>query len=206
MENGNRNTGISVKPNSHTENIKFKVGETYTFSGYIKGSFNTLNPVKLTAFYTNTKGQDWVNFNLAEFYVTSKIDEYTRYSLSFSVKDDFDENVNRVILVFANWGGQFYFTKPMLQKGSTLTNYEPYTGGIPSPNPDYPQPINSIGDSGSVDVVVSDNNGNSQTLTINTPNGLCGIPVDTGGNYTDSTGQQWVCDEVDFKRVCLCRE
>lgn len=29
-----------------------------------------------------------------------------------------------------------------------------------------------------------------QTLTINTPNGLYGIPVDTGGNYTDSTGQQ----------------
>lgn len=39
-----------------------------------------------------------------------------------------------------------------------------------------------------------------QMLIINTPNGLCGIPVDTGGNYTDSTGQQWVCDEVDFER------
>lgn len=70
--------------------------------------------------------------------------------------------------------------------------------GVPSP--ENPIPINSIGDSGSVDVVVSDNNGNSQTLTVNTPNGLCGIPVDTGGNYTDSTGQQWVCDEVDFER------
>lgn len=70
--------------------------------------------------------------------------------------------------------------------------------GIPSP--ESPIPISSIGDSGSVDVVVSDNNGNTQTLTINTPNGLCGIPVDTGGNYTDSTGQQWVCDEVDFER------
>ena len=70
--------------------------------------------------------------------------------------------------------------------------------GVPSP--ENPIPINSIGDSGSVDVVVSDNNGNSQTLTINTPNGLCGIPVDTGGNYTDSTGQQWICDEVDFER------
>lgn len=70
--------------------------------------------------------------------------------------------------------------------------------GIPSP--ESPIPINSIGDSGSVDVVVSDNNGNSNTLTINTPNGLCGIPVDTGGNYTDSTGQQWVCDEIDFER------
>lgn len=70
--------------------------------------------------------------------------------------------------------------------------------GVPSP--ENPIPINSIGDSGSVDVMVSDNNGNSQTLTINTPNGLCGIPVDTGGNYTDSTGQQWICDEVDFER------
>lgn len=83
---------------------------------------------------------------------------------------------------------------------SEIWAYEPYTGGIPSPNPDYPQPINSIGDSGSIDVVVSDNNGNSQTLTINTPNVLCGIPVDTGGNYTDSTGQQWICDEIDFER------
>lgn len=92
------------------------------------------------------------------------------------------------------------FTGVILNYGDTALPWEPYTGGIPSPNPDYPQPINSIGDSGSVDVVVSDNNGNSQTLTINTPNGLCGIPVDTGGNYTDSTGQQWVCDEVDFER------
>lgn len=92
------------------------------------------------------------------------------------------------------------FTGVMLNYGDTALPWEPYTGGMPSPNPDYPQPINSIGDSGSVDVVVSDNNGNSQTLTINTPNGLCGIPVDTGGNYTDSTGQQWVCDEVDFER------
>lgn len=92
------------------------------------------------------------------------------------------------------------FTGVMLNYGDTALPWEPYTGGIPSPNPDYPQPINSIGDSGSVDVVVSDNNGNSQTLTINTPNGLCGIPVDTGGNYTDSTGQQWACDEIDFER------
>ena len=92
------------------------------------------------------------------------------------------------------------FTGVMLNYGDTALPWEPYTGGIPSPNPDYPQPINSIGDSGSVDVVVSDNNGNSQTLTINTPNGLCGIPVDTGGNYTDSTGQQWICDEIDFER------
>lgn len=37
-----------------------------------------------------------------------------------------------------------------------------------------------------------------QTLTLKTPNGLPGIPVKSGGNYTDSTGQQWVCDEIDL--------
>lgn len=39
-----------------------------------------------------------------------------------------------------------------------------------------------------------------QSLTLATPNGLPGIPVKTGGNYTDQNGQQWVCDEVDLGR------
>ena len=37
-----------------------------------------------------------------------------------------------------------------------------------------------------------------QLLTLPTPNGLHGIPVKSGGNYTDQSGQQWICDEVDF--------
>ena len=39
-----------------------------------------------------------------------------------------------------------------------------------------------------------------QLLTLPTPNGLPGIPVTSGGNYTDENGQQWVCDEVDLER------
>lgn len=39
-----------------------------------------------------------------------------------------------------------------------------------------------------------------QLLTLPTPNGLPGIPVTSGGSYTDSTGQQWMCDEVDLER------
>lgn len=39
-----------------------------------------------------------------------------------------------------------------------------------------------------------------QILTLPTPNGLPGIPVTSGGNYTDQNGQQWVCDEVDLER------
>lgn len=35
-----------------------------------------------------------------------------------------------------------------------------------------------------------------KTATIPTTNGLAGIKVDSGGNYTDTNGQQWICDEV----------
>lgn len=39
-----------------------------------------------------------------------------------------------------------------------------------------------------------------QSLTLQTPNGLPGIPVTKDGNYTDADGQQWVCDEIDLER------
>lgn len=39
-----------------------------------------------------------------------------------------------------------------------------------------------------------------RSTQLSTPNGLPGLPVDSDGNYTDSNGQQWICDEMDFKR------
>lgn len=39
-----------------------------------------------------------------------------------------------------------------------------------------------------------------QSLTLQTPNGLPGIPVSKDGNYTDADGQQWICDEIDLER------
>ena len=216
---------------------------------------------------------------------------------------------------------------PMIRRVEIVdSTWEPYTGGIPSPNPDYPQPLTSVGDDGAVDVKVAGANlitfpyvsanktehgltytinkdgsvgikgtatqagqfvfvntgtsfadlgitdvatlscvtrgtlgfvfddgtsinvdpstpsvtiapngktfrirwlsragvtydetiypmlnvGNTalpwepykpaQTLTITTPNGLPGISVPSGGNYTDEDGQQWVCDEIDLER------
>ena len=217
--------------------------------------------------------------------------------------------------------------KPMINKGSTAIPWEPYTGGKPSPSPDYLQEITSAGDDGSIEVDVlgrnlfdpnyqhnfidigrhwggtrtivdknvlewasisddigmtrpyylypilpnteyiitfnntgtqsnwyigiADSNGigtrdllvfggeekisfitdeneaylvlnltnnfecmlnigfaalpwepykQPQSLIVQTPNGLPGIPVSSGGNYTDENGQQWICDEIDFKR------
>lgn len=39
-----------------------------------------------------------------------------------------------------------------------------------------------------------------QSLSIQTPTDLPAIPVDTGGNYTDDDGQQWIADYIDLKR------
>lgn len=186
--------------------------------------------------------------------------------------------------------------------------FEPYTGGKPSPSPEYPQEIASVGENGSIDVeitgknllglfdfhkcyvsetnkfvsnsssvsyscetkklpekiILSGNNINRNNIsytnkkpevgtlfdivnvkenpitikkeyeyinihiaygsvpdnvqiekgteatsyepykqsitTIPLPNGLPGIPVTTGGNYTDENGQQYICDEIDFAR------
>lgn len=69
-----------------------------------------------------------------------------------------------------------------------------------TPLPTAPVPIVSAGDGGTVVVTVSDGANNSQTLTLQTPNALPGIPVASSGNYTDESGQQWVCDEVDLAR------
>ena len=70
--------------------------------------------------------------------------------------------------------------------------------GVPTPT--APVPIVSAGDGGTVTVTVSDGANKSQTLTLQTPNALPGIPVASSGNYTDESGQHWVCDEVDLTR------
>lgn len=49
-------------------------------------------------------------------------------------------------------------TDVQIEIGSTATTYEPYTGGIPSPNPDYPQTLESVGDSGTLRVTACGKN------------------------------------------------
>lgn len=68
-----------------------------------------------------------------------------------------------------------------------------------TPTPDAPVELVSVGDSGSITVNVAGAN-EANSMTVATPNGLPGIPVTSGGNYTDADGQQWICDEIDFAR------
>lgn len=72
-----------------------------------------------------------------------------------------------------------------------------------TPSPENPVPIVSAGDGGSIGLTVSNSADQSQQLTISTPNGLPGIPVDSGGSYVDASGQQLLCDVVDLDAKAL---
>ena len=73
--------------------------------------------------------------------------------------------------------GSVAFTDFRFQKGPEVTEYEPYTGGIPSPNPQYPQPINSaVSDQSDLDISVHNENlFNVYAIT----------GADKGGGYRD---------------------
>lgn len=93
--------------------------------------------------------------------------------------------------------------KPMITTDTSATydDYEPYTGGIPSPNPDYPQEIKSV-----VEPVVKVTNKDeteSQSVPL-TGITLNAIPVSSGGNVTID-GQQYISDYVDVERGKIVR-
>ena len=84
----------------------------------------------------------------------------------------------------------------MMNEGKDPLPYERYVGGIPSPNGDYPQEIQTISN---FTLEVNDGANAKQELPITIPKqGFYGIPVESGGNYTDTSGQQWISDEIDF--------
>lgn len=65
----------------------------------------------------------------------------------------------------------------MVEYGSEPTTYEPYTGGIPSPNPDYPQEIKSVVNP-TVKVCGKNLVGSWKQDMIDTDNGILIIPND----------------------------
>lgn len=70
-----------------------------------------------------------------------------------------------------------------------------------TPSFDAPVELVNAGEGGSIGVTIEGGEADAvQTITLSTPNGLPGIPVASGGNYTDANGQQWLCDEIDLAR------
>lgn len=92
-------------------------------------------------------------------------------------------------------------TNIMVNEGDIALPYEPYTGGKPSPSPEYPQEIKSV-----VNPIVKVTNEDGlkvQSVTLNNIT-LNAIPVSSGGNVTID-GQQYVSDYIDVERGKVVR-
>lgn len=276
---------------------KDEVGKrTNAMFRFIKTSPGTVFPenVKFTAEIVNNTGTDGIYFTLTGL----------------------KENEPCIVIsFFATCGDEVDIQlRPMLYVGDPVPKYEMYTGGQPSPSPEYPQEIESVGQDGAINIEVlgknlipfpypelggagtqtekegvkytvqgdggirctgtpssqfgviitriaysatalsSSNPSNGkivlsggelyfdpknnalfiyynpsqvdkpldtvfypqielgtvatpyepyhepQFASIATPNGLPGIPVASGDNYTDADGQKWTCDEIDLAR------
>ena len=72
----------------------------------------------------------------------------TRYAGSTASNGTFttsdDEVFLRLFVQSSSVVAGTYTIWPMLEKGATAHDWEPYTGGAPSPSPDYPQEIKSV--------------------------------------------------------------
>lgn len=68
--------------------------------------------------------------------------------------------------------------------------------GVPSR--ENPVEIISLENNGKIKISSNNGAGISNSAQFATALPLCGIPVSSGGNYTDQNGQQWVCDELIY--------
>lgn len=121
-----------------------EVGKKYTISrSGVKTGTNALFGVSVNQESTN-KAKFLVYDGLGTGYNNASITweqttgEYVDilFSVSGSVTSTTQERLSEF------WGRISYV---QLEKGTTATPYEPYTGGKPSPSPEYPQEIKSVG-------------------------------------------------------------
>ena len=184
----------------------FKVGK-YTFSALVQCEVPGTNP---GVYLQLRNSADGTTKAFTSKFVTDAF-EPSNVTTSFELTDELIQNYDE--LTIATYVSQNASTKLSAGDYADFTNimisttdsaYEPYSGLEPSPSPAYPQELKTIADGGSVSVDV-----HGTVAVFATPNGLPGIPVTVGGNYTDENGQMWIADEVDaekgvyIQRVCM---
>ncbi|MEE3324184.1 MAG: hypothetical protein VZR33_02530 [Methanosphaera sp.] len=111
---------------------------------------------------------------------------------------------NNVYYIRTN-GRLEYLNNIQIEEGSTATAYEPYCGGIPSPNPSYPQNVNVVSGDNDINIYSGDNLFNENNLIDNANINSSGtitsdnykiyyLPVESEKSYrmTIGSSRQWV--------------
>lgn len=118
-------TGTPTARYAHVLNAKLSLSPgTY----YVSGGSGSAGNVVAIVYIIGTTGEKW------------------RTNSSFEVQDGDDVSVS---ITYNNATLQYVSIpsfKPMLNRGSSPLPWEPYSGGVASPSPDWAQPIHSVAD------------------------------------------------------------
>ena len=130
------NWQINFKNRDGSTSISLEAGEYYVSLDLKINSGSVSNPLNLIAL-ADKDGQETINNPVP----TTEYQRYCFKSIFNSAK-----NVNNIIIQkhYDEEICSFKIKNVMISKMSDYI-YEPYTGGNPSPNPDYPQEIESLG-------------------------------------------------------------
>lgn len=179
------------------------VGRVYTTNGI---TFTVLEDGKLHIEGTSTDQATFFlhtddNYPLPRGKYTLQLKDNVMYSMVYV--DNENSYSTTTVLDFTQEGGHHFMDlripsgvtvngtmQVMLVSGETERDYEEYTYG-PTPNTNYPQSISNVVNE---EIEVTDGT-NTQTAELDIT--LRGIPVASGGNYTDANNQQWICDTIE---------
>lgn len=197
----NKTTGKNLLKYPYIETTKTSSG--IMFMDNKDGSINVSGTATDTAYYNLYSNMDGKRLTLASG--TYKLIVKGKSKCDVIVSNDVSTAVSAGTFTITDGNNEIYCyiainkgltvdetIYPMIQLASnTDESYEPYTGGIPSPNPDYPQEIKSV-----VSPVIKVSNGDgTESQTVQLPYTLNAIPVASGGNVTID-GQQYIADRV----------
>ena len=184
-----------------SENLKIQINQgIITFSGAVNSNafIREIDSCTVPSDGTYTISTN-SNSNKDSPRILFSINDNPRYESAFNgvTKELNAGDVVRLYIRISSAGSYDGTTiKPMIEKGSEATSYEPYVGGQPSPSPDYPQEIKSVV---KPTVKVTNEDGlKVQSVTLNNIT-LNAIPVSSGGNVTID-GKQYIADYVDVER------
>jgi len=165
-------TGLRLTITSTSGNAKIRLGgsellgKTITISAKIKVS--STNTTRCYLSYANNSGTNILSAGSTTLNETGVV--------SYTIRSEMPEGATQIVMVFLSDGADTNyvdFTDFMIVEGTytseNMPDYEKYTGGQPSPNPDYPQQVK---------VVKGENVVSVQSKNLYTTSNLISVPTE----------------------------
>lgn len=121
------NSGIAF----NTKKIDYKIGETYTFSIAVRGTYNLTDKFIAHIYYTNKENkevydkteitwidnQDGINDGLISI-------RFQRRFITFTVPDDYNETTNNLLIIISCKKMDILLCRPQLERGNKPTDWK----------------------------------------------------------------------------------